>query len=146
LRKHELNPLIFEIIIFIVRGKTVSFSRYISPVNMKKFFNSRAGIVLLLTILTVVPIAVFVLPKTFFDGGPPLCIFTILADTECPGCGLTRGTMRLTHFDFAGAWEMNKLTFFVIPILAIWWVKQWIIVFKKYRNLPNKSNNTTVNN
>lgn len=113
---------------------------------MRKFFNSRIGTLVLLTVLTVVPIAVFVLPKTFFDDGPPLCLFTILADTECPGCGLTRGTMRLSHFDFAGAWEMNKLTFIVIPILAVWWIRQWFIVFKKYRSFSTKSTISSVNN
>lgn len=108
---------------------------------MRRFFESKTGVILLFAVLTVIPILVFVLPKTFFDGGPPLCLFTAIAGVECPGCGLTRGTMRLSHFDFAGAWEMNKLTFIVVPLLAFWWIKQWIIIFKKLKAL---SKNTSV--
>ncbi len=110
---------------------------------MRRFFESRAGIILLFTVLTVLPILVFVLPKTFFDSGPPLCVYTIVSGVECPGCGLTRGTMRLSHFDFAGAWEMNKLTFVVVPLLGIWWIRQWIIVFKKVKTFSNKTSSNT---
>jgi hypothetical protein len=110
---------------------------------MRRFFESKPGILLLFAVLTVIPVLVFVLPKTFFDGGPPLCIYTAISGVECPGCGLTRGTMRLSHFDFAGAWEMNKLTFIVIPLLAFWWIKQWIVVFKKVKALSHKTSANT---
>lgn len=42
---------------------------------------------------------------------------------ECYACGLTRGIMHLIHFDFAGAWHFNKLTFIVFPMLFPMWVK-----------------------
>jgi hypothetical protein len=110
---------------------------------MRRFWESKTGTYMLFTVLTVLPVLVFVLPKTFFDDGPPLCIYTALAGTECPGCGLTRGTMRLSHFDFAGAWELNKLTFIVVPLLAIWWIKQWIVVFKKVKTSQQKTSANT---
>lgn len=42
---------------------------------------------------------------------------------ECYGCGMTRATMHLIHFDFQEAWVFNKLSFIALPLLIMFWVK-----------------------
>ena len=37
--------------------------------------------------------------------------------TQCWGCGLTRGMMHLIHLDFVGAYNYNKLSFLILPLL-----------------------------
>lgn len=70
-----------------------------------------------------IPFVLWILPKTFFDDGESLCLSQVLLDEECPGCGITRGLQHTMHFDFKQAWEFNKLSFIVLPILAFIWVK-----------------------
>ena len=43
------------------------------------------------------------------------CLFTLLFDMSCPGCGLTRAFVCLLHLDFIGAWNNNSMIFIIIP-------------------------------
>jgi hypothetical protein len=58
------------------------------------------------------------LPADYFDTGEAMCLSVRFFDVECYGCGLTRGVMHLIHFEFVEAWEFNKLTFIVFPLLV----------------------------
>lgn len=73
------------------------------------------------TLLT--PFVLLALPVDFFDHGEAVCLSKRLADLECPACGLTRGVMHFVHLDFAKAWEFNKLTFLIVPMLFPLWIK-----------------------
>ena len=42
---------------------------------------------------------------------------------ECYACGMTRAVMHMVHLDFKGAWEFNKLSFIVVPMLFPMWLK-----------------------
>jgi hypothetical protein len=75
------------------------------------------------TIIVSFPVILFWLPKNYFDQGQSLCISVLLFDTRCWGCGLTRGIMHLIHFDFETAATYNKLSFIVLPLLAMYWLK-----------------------
>jgi hypothetical protein len=75
----------------------------------------------IITIIT--PFIMFFLPKDFFDKGESICLSKLLAGYECYACGLTRSSMYFIHFDFQKSWELNKLTFIVIPMLFALWVK-----------------------
>ena len=37
------------------------------------------------------------------------CAFREMTGWPCPGCGLTRAADRLSHLNFAGAWDANPL-------------------------------------
>ena len=37
------------------------------------------------------------------------CTFREMTGWPCPGCGLTRVADRISHFNFAGAWDANPL-------------------------------------
>jgi Protein of unknown function (DUF2752) len=91
----------------------------------------------------------------------PPCIFHRLFGIWCPGCGLTRGTYCLMHFEFKEALNYNLLLMCASPFIAydgiIWFLNKgedakykslmgermpaWIlfvvvILFTVLRNLP----------
>lgn len=71
------------------------------------------------------PFVLFFLPADFFDKGESVCLSKTLAGYECYACGLTRATMHFVHFDFQKAWEFNKLSFIVVPMLFPLWLKSF---------------------
>jgi hypothetical protein len=78
-----------------------------------------------LAALLVGPVVLFILPKEFFNEGIELCPSRILFQTDCLGCGMTRGVMHLLHFDFEGAAYYNILSFVALPFL-IWLWQKWV--------------------
>lgn len=78
--------------------------------------------IIILAALLATPIVLLLLPANYFDTGETLCLSKRLLDLECLGCGLTRGTQHLIHFEFGAAWEYNKLTFFIFPLLVYLWI------------------------
>ena len=81
------------------------------------------SLVIRLLFWVAVPAVLLLLPKTYFDDGPPLCPSMLLLGEECPGCGMTRACMYLIHLDFGGAYFYNAASFLVFPIFAGLWAK-----------------------
>lgn len=52
----------------------------------------------------------------FLDGYKSICIFRNLTGFECPGCGLTRSLLHLTHGDIDKSFQFN---FLGIPIFLL---------------------------
>ncbi len=73
----------------------------------------------------VTPFVLILLPSDIFDKGESICLSKMLAGMECYACGLTRATMHFVHFEFLKAWEFNKLSFIVIPMLFPLWLKSF---------------------
>lgn len=71
----------------------------------------------------VTPFVLWMLPSNSFDKGESLCLSKNLAGMECYACGLTKATMHFVHFEFYKAWEFNKLSFIVVPLLFPLWLK-----------------------
>lgn len=74
-------------------------------------------------ITLVTPFVLWLLPADFFDKGESVCLSQLLAGVECYACGLTKATMHFVHFQFEEAWNFNKLSFIVVPMLFPLWVK-----------------------
>ena len=85
---------------------------------IKKIFFYTSNIVTILA-----PIVLLFFPATTFDKGESICLSVQLAGIECYACGLTKGVMHFIHLDFSKAWEFNKLTFIVVPMLGVLWVR-----------------------
>jgi hypothetical protein len=49
----------------------------------------------------------------------PPCLFTTLFDTTCPGCGITRASVHLVKFEFAGAWNTNPFVYLIAPFFLL---------------------------
>lgn len=82
------------------------------------------------TLLFLVPVILWLLPADYFDSGESMCLSVVLANTECYGCGLTRGIQHLMHFEFETAWEYNKLSFLILP-LTVYMVLFEFVKFRK---------------
>lgn len=80
--------------------------------------------------LLILPIVLFILPKTQFDHGPTMCVFTILTGKNCLGCGMTRACMRLIHFDLWGALKFNIFSLIVFPCLCYYYLRYLYIKIK----------------
>ena len=82
-------------------------------------------------IIVLVPLILIFLPVDYFDRGQSICLSKLLAGVECYACGMTRAIMHLVHLDFLGAWQFNKLSFIVLPMLFPLWLKSLYIILGK---------------
>ncbi len=44
------------------------------------------------------------------------CIFHSVTDVPCPGCGMTRACLALTHAHFAEAWRYHPFSFAIVGL------------------------------
>jgi hypothetical protein len=56
------------------------------------------------------------------------CIWNLIFDVHCPGCGLTKAFISLLKIDPIGAWNSNPLIFVVILVVSTY----FILDFKKF--------------
>ncbi|MBL6657737.1 MAG: DUF2752 domain-containing protein [Flavobacteriales bacterium] len=82
-------------------------------------------------ILLLIPLILIVLPADFFDKGQSICLSVFFFNKNCYACGMTRAIQHLIHFDFHIAYEYNKLSFLVLPLLIISYYKTIKKVYKK---------------
>jgi len=88
--------------------------------------------------MIIIPIILLLLPASFFDTGRSICLSVLLLDMECYACGMTRGIMHLIHLDFHTAWEYNKLSYIVFPILSWVYAKEFLDTLQEYKRQQNK--------
>ena len=69
--------------------------------------------------LILAPCVLLALPSSFFDSGESICLSVMLFDIECYACGLTRAIQHLIHLEFSIAYEFNKSSFLVFPLLVV---------------------------
>ena len=61
------------------------------------------------------------------------CLFTLIFDINCWGCGLTRAFIELLRFDFKAAWSYNPMVFIIIPGILYYMTKDYL----KFKNNKN---------
>ena len=81
--------------------------------------------------MIIIPIVLIILPPNFFDNGQTTCLSVLLFDKPCLGCGMTRAIQHLIHLDFTSAYNFNKISFLVFPILIFFWIKEFLKILKK---------------
>jgi len=86
---------------------------------------------LYLFFLVALPLILIILPANFFDSGQSMCLSIIILDRECYACGMTRAVQHLIHFDFISAYNFNKISFIVVPLLIYLNVKEIIKIYSK---------------
>jgi len=97
--------------------------------SLKRFFFGAYGALLIL-----VPLIFLVLPIDYFDSGASVCLSKVFFDISCYACGMTRALKHLIFFDFMAAWEFNKLSFAVLPLIVwLWAVEVWRVKKKIWR-------------
>ena len=87
------------------------------------------------------PIALMFLPSDYFDNDDdPICPSRLFFGVKCPGCGTTRATMHMIHFEFQKAWNYNKWSFILVPLLCFLYLRLiWLFYKKVKRTLSNNS-------
>ena len=50
---------------------------------------------------------------------PAMCSTQVLFGIQCPGCGLTRAFISISHGQFAKAWALNHASFMVYAFVAV---------------------------
>lgn len=79
-------------------------------------------------VLLVIPVLLLLLPSSFFDSGESVCLSVSMFDKECYACGMTRAIQHFLHLEFVIAYQFNKLSVVVFPLLIISYFKE----LKKY--------------
>ena len=80
-----------------------------------------------------------VLPQHAAELISPSCLFSMLLDVECFGCGMGRALQALLHLDWPLAMSLNKLSPAVLLVLMV-------LFFGGLRDLLNKSKFTGLAN
>ena len=75
--------------------------------------------------LLVLPLLFWLLPTTWLERGPSLCLITRITGKHCPGCGMLRALSALAHGDPRRAWQYNRLVLIVAPLLGYIWGKSF---------------------
>ncbi len=65
----------------------------------------------------VLAVAAFCVFGIFINGST--CVVRVITGLPCPGCGLTRASISLLHFDFPGAFHYHPLVYLIIPLFII---------------------------
>lgn len=80
----------------------------------------------LAVLLIALPIILIVLPSDYFDNGQSISVFAWFGvEDYVYSTGITRAIMHLIHLDFASAWKYNELSFIVLPLIGLLWLK-WV--------------------
>jgi len=105
--------------------KSITMSLLQSPVSFvtssrKNVFYFKIFIVLFLGFIF------FMIPKDYLGDTYPICLFRVLLDKNCLGCGTTRAVWSVLHFRFADAFDYNKLIIITFPLIVGCTIK-WIL-------------------
>ena len=88
----------------------------------------RADVVIAVA-LAALGAAALVAPDGLLRVAPP-CLFSLLLDVDCWGCGMTRAALALLHGDLAPAWHLNKASLLVLPMLLVLYVRHVRMIWR----------------
>ena len=91
---------------------------------MKKSIN-----ILYAIFLVVSPFVLLFLPETFFDQGDTVCLSVRFFNLECYACGMTKAILHLLNFNFDIAYNYNKLSVIVLPVLILYYLRELRRIF-----------------
>jgi hypothetical protein len=86
------------------------------------------------TVFAAVAAAFALLPASFIDAGPTICLFKLLTGRECWGCGTLRAFSCIMHLDLSKAWQQNHLILVTAPLITLLSL-HWLIG----RDIPGKT-------
>lgn len=95
--------------------------------NKKKF--------IFLSIITIVILFLNIKYDVFIP-----CVFHLITNLYCPGCGVTRMLIALFHLDFYSAFRYNQLIFILLPFFIVLLINYIYSCIKKCKPLYLKIN------
>ena len=81
-------------------------------------------------LFSIVGVLFYFAPKEYLGETYPLCLYRIVFNKKCIGCGTTRAIWSILHLDFRAAYDYNKLIIIVFPLLLVC-LFYWIFKNKK---------------
>lgn len=66
------------------------------------------------------------------------CVFYLLTDRYCPGCGISRMCMALLELDLEGALRSNALVLVLLPFALALGLRRWLIYVKTGSTDPDR--------
>jgi len=76
-----------------------------------------------LTLIALLPVFLYCVPIEQLNQQHSICLFKNIFGRECWGCGITRAIISAFQFNFAAAFQYNKLVVIVLPLLFFEWLK-----------------------
>lgn len=83
-----------------------------------------------LFVLTIMPVMVYLIPVSNIEKNPVPCLFRIILNKNCLGCGITRACLNAIHFNFNKAIEYNKLVVIVLPLCILCYISYYYKTLK----------------
>ena len=112
-----------------------------SEIILHLLFLALACSVLLMSLLMSSDGGTQVFLPGFKSAIPAMCSTRVLFGIDCPGCGLTRAFIAISHGQFLQAWEFNHASFFVYAFVAAQLPWHLVQLWRLARHrLPIKSN------
>jgi hypothetical protein len=78
--------------------------------------------------ILLIPVALYIVPVDWLNSQHSICLFKNLTGKECYGCGMTRAIVSAVHFQFENAFNFNKLSLIVLPLLVYIWAKTLLAI------------------
>lgn len=82
-----------------------------------------------------IPVLLLCMPADFFDHGQSISLFELAGVEDYYSKGITKAIMHLIHLDFETAWQYNKLSFIVLPLIAFAWSKSFLQQYNRLKRL-----------
>lgn len=92
---------------------------------------SKVGDIGIAIAVAALGVAALVVPDTLLRASPSCLISRFLQD-QCWGCGMTRASIAFLHWDFAAAWELNKLSVVALPMLFFLYGRFLYTIWRRY--------------
>lgn len=86
-----------------------------------KFSGRRLGVAPLLSrlFLPTVFVVLTIMPVTFLDRMPRMCVYQAVFGVRCPGCGMTHAFCAVLHGHLVAAFDFNHLVIVAFPFFAL---------------------------
>ncbi len=89
---------------------------------MSKSNKLKIYVIIKLLIIITIPTLMIILPLNLIENIPSFCFFYNIFKIPCPGCGITRAFISLSHLEIYKAINYNPSVIIVFPILAYHWL------------------------
>ena len=70
------------------------------------------------TLVLILLFGFYNIPRQYLGDEYPLCLYRIIFNHECFGCGTTRAVWSILHLNINDALEYNKLIVLIFPLLT----------------------------
>jgi hypothetical protein len=107
-----------------------------SEIRLHALFFMMAAVILLMSIVMRTDGEKAVFLPGFKSPMPDTCSSRRMLGIDCPGCGMTRAFISISHGDFARAWTLNHASFIVYFFVAVQLPWHAIQIWKLRRNQP----------